>query len=365
MAGMPSPSTTSQWHALTDRTLEEIREADELFRPTSFWSPGLDALLRDLRERGLDSFKAWPTATSWFYPRYGVGFSNAIIAETYEVVRTLLPTARRGWVEAALNASHEARRDFDAFRLAWNQDRWPCDLEGFGESLLGGTGQYFRFLGGDHGWTRPYLNYGLCLAALSQHVDGPPSRFLEIGGGFGALGEFVLSRDPHAVYVDVDIPPLLTVASWYLRGLFGDRVAIYESSVRPSGAIALDGSAVMPNYRLGDIEGEYDVFVNSFSFQEMEPDVVENYIDLVAARGIRYAVSLNSRLGKPVRSEQNAIGVLDPVTSARIIEMFVRRGFELLGTYDSPLLNSAGQLVVLGRQVRQARPLPTDARERE
>ena len=89
----------------------------------------------------------------------------------------------------------------------------------------------------------------------------------------------------------------------------------------------------------------------------MEPDVVENYVDLVVARGVTRAVSLNSRLGKPVKTE--GIGVVDPVTFARIIDMFERRGFELLGTYNSPLIHSAGQLAVLRRRWTAAAADPT------
>ncbi|MEO7754207.1 MAG: putative sugar O-methyltransferase [Terracoccus sp.] len=346
-----TPPTAPDWTTLTERSLAELREVGELYRPTSFWGPGLEALLADLRVRGLETFKSWPTAAWWFYPRYGAGFNNALIEQALASVADRLPRPEaKTWVRSALAATHEARRDFDAVRLAWDQQRWPCDLEGLGESRVGSPFQYYRFTGAEHGWTRPYLNYALCMAALSHHVDAPPRRFLEIGGGFGALGEFLLTRDPEAVYVDVDIPPLLTVASWYLRELFGDRVGVYGDDVAASGPIPVSGSAVLPNYRLPDLEAEFDVFVNSYSFQEMEPDVVENYVDLVVARGVTWVVSLNSRRGKQLKSDAEEVGVLDPVTSARIIEMFERRGFDLLAAYDSPLIYSAGQLAVLRRR---------------
>ena len=342
-------ATTVDWSSLTQRSLDELRATDSLYRPTSFWGPGLDALLADMDQRGLETFKSWPSSGWWFYPRYGVGFTYAIIDKVLATVHPLLPGASDSWIRSSLAATHEARRDFDALRLAWNQQNWPCDLDGHGESTVGAPFQYYKFTSAEHGWTRPYLNYGLCMAALSQHVDAPPKRFLEIGGGFGVLGEFLMTRDPEAVYVNLDIPPLLTVASWYLNELFGDRVTLYDGAIDPSGPIDLTGSAVLPNYRLPDLTSDYDVFVNSFSFQEMEPEVVENYVDLVVARGVTWAVSLNSRLGKPVKTE-GSIGVVDPVTSARIIDMFERRGFELLGTYNSPLIHSAGQLAVLRRR---------------
>ncbi len=336
------------WTAFTNRTLEELKVCDELYRPTSFWGPGLEQLLGDLDRQGLSVFKSWSTSGYWFYPRYGMGLSDAIIDLAIAEIHKHRPSAWPSWLRAALNASHESRRDFDIARMAWDQDRWPIDLDAYGESRLGKPNQYFRFTGAEHGWTRPYLNYTLCMAALSRHVDAPPKRFLEIGGGFGVLGEFVMQRDPEAVYVDIDIPPLMTVASWYLRELFPDRVTIYEGAPA-RGPLDIEGSAVLPSYRLPDLTGTYDVFMNSYSFQEMEPDVVDNYVDLVCARGIRYAVSLNSLLGKPKRSEGHEIGVNDPVTSARIITMFERRGFSLQATYDAPLVRGAGQVAVLRR----------------
>jgi putative sugar O-methyltransferase len=338
----------TDWQALTERTLAELKICDERFRPTSFWGPGLTQLLNDLNQQGLSSFKSWASSGYWFYPRYGVGFTNATIDATLQRVAEVRPNANQNWVRAALNATHEARRDFDVARVAWDQERWPTDLDGFGESMTGKPIQYYRFTGGPHGWTRPYLNYTLCLAALSRHVETPPKRFLEIGGGYGVLGEFLLQRDRDAIYVDLDIPPLMTVASWYLTELFGNRVSIYDS-VSENGSIDVTTSMALPNYRLPDLAGNFDVFVNSFSFQEMEPDVVRSYVDLVVARGIRHAVSLNSRLGKPKVSDGNAIGVIDPVTSSSIVRMFEERGFRLVGSYDGPLINSAAQLVVLER----------------
>jgi putative sugar O-methyltransferase len=342
-------TSVTDWKVLTDRTLEELKSCDALFRPTSFWGPGLTELLDEMDRRGLENFKSWPAAALWFYPRYGTGFTNASIDATLERASQVLPSADRTWVRSALNASHEARRDFDVARIAWDQTRWPVDLDGHGESLSGRPFQYYRFTGADHGWTRPYLNYALCMAALSRHVDAPPQRFLEIGGGHGALGEFLMQRDTEAVYVNLDIPPLMTVASWYLTELFGDRVTIYDE-MPDAGPVSVPGSAVLPSYRLPDLVGDYDVFVNSFSFQEMEPDVVESYVDLVVARGVRYVVSLNSRLGKPKLADGHEVGVVDPVTSARVITMFEQRGFQLEATYDGPLVNSAGQLAVLKRR---------------
>jgi hypothetical protein len=166
------------------------------------------------------------------------------------------------------------------------------------------------------GWGRPYLNYLLCLAALSRHVETEPTSFLELGGGFGTLGKIVMRRNAAARYVNLDLPPLLTVAAYYL---------------------------------VPDVVGPFDVFMNAYSFQEMEPDVVDHYIQAVADMGVRYVVSYNSIHCKPQKVEGAEGGVIDPVTSSRIIDMFERRGYRLLHTYRDPLVVSAAEIAVLER----------------
>jgi putative sugar O-methyltransferase len=350
----PGSSTAGQsdWSRLTERTLAELKTCKPVYRPTNFWSPGLVQLLRDMETAGLENFKTWPNAHTWFYSRYGNGFGNASIAATYKAAAKANPWANQPWVTSALNGSLEARRDYDVAGVCWNHERWPVDLRSFGESPVGTPPQAYQLSGiGGVRFGRPYLNYLILLAALSNHVDAPPKSFLEVGGGFGVLGEIVLARDPGARYVDIDIPPLLTVASYYLTELFGtDRVRSYDSTVAPSGPIEVPGSGVFPSWRIEDVQGDFDVFVNSFSFQEMELDVVDNYIGVVCDKGVKYAVSLNSRQGTYKAQKTGEWGSLEPVKSADIIGMFEKRGYTLVGQYDEPLVRDGRQVNVLKRR---------------
>ncbi|WP_432945615.1 putative sugar O-methyltransferase [Kribbella sp. CA-253562] len=348
----PSTAESPDWSGLTARTLAELQTCEPLYRPTNFWTGGLTELLDDLKSHGLERFKSWPHSTRWFYPRYGNGFSNATIAATFEAAAKVNPWADQAWISAALNGSLEARRDFDVAGVCWNHDRWPADLDSFGESTVGTPAQAYPVgRNGQVRFGRPYLSYLILLAALSNHVDAAPRSFLEIGGGFGVLGEIVLARDPEARYVDIDIPPLVTVASYYLTELFGtSRVLSYDASVPSSGPVEVPRSAVLPSWRIADVRADFDVFVNSFSFQEMEPDVVDNYIEIVCAKNVRYAVSLNARHGTYKAERPGGWGSLRPVNSADIIEMFTRRGYELVGQYDDPMVHNGRQINVLRRR---------------
>jgi putative sugar O-methyltransferase len=340
-----------RWWELTQRTLDGLERCEPVYRPTNFWTPGVDRLVGAMETRGLERFKSWPEAFSWFYPTYGSRLTGTEIGRLVRAARRVRPGIKAGWLRTALSGLPDARRDFDAARLGWDQERWPFDLEANGESEVGQPLQRYPLAGPDGArWGKPHLNYLLCLAALSRHVTEPPRSFLELGGGFGSLGEIVLSNDPNARYVNLDIPPLLTVSSYYLSTLFGDdRVLTYDDRVADSGPVEVPASACLPNWRIRDIAGPFDVFVNSFSFQEMEPDVVEHYLDAVSGLGVRYVVSLNSRNGKALATSEREVGVKDQVTSARIITMLEARGYELCATYNRPLILGAGELAVLRR----------------
>jgi putative sugar O-methyltransferase len=339
----------TDWTGMTKHLLEGVRDCDPIYRPTNFWTPGLRDILADLESRGLAEFKSWPTAGFWFYPGYGRTLAPGTVEKTFKhAVKANPGLTQLSWLRS-LNGFHEAVRDFDAARLMWDQSRWPFDLTGFGESAVGRPVRHYALTDVDTvRWGKPYLNYLLCLAALSRHVDEPPRHVLEIGGGFGVLGEILMRRDERARYVNLDIPPLLTVAAYYLSTLFGDRVLVPDA-LDATGPLDLPASACLPNWRLPDVRGPFDVFVNSFSFQEMEPHVVDHYVGMVADLGVTYVVSLNTREGKRRATAGGEGGVLDPVTSDRIVELFGKHGYTVCGRYGDPLIHSAGELVVLER----------------
>lgn len=109
---------SASWNDLTERTLRELEGQSAQFRPTNFWGPGLEQLLDDLEHHGLENFKRWRTASFWFYPVYGDGYTYALTDELFEVARTQRPGANRDFLRGALGGNPEARRDHDV-ASAW------------------------------------------------------------------------------------------------------------------------------------------------------------------------------------------------------------------------------------------------------
>lgn len=314
--------------------LRDMEEAPEEYKPTNFWAVCSKEILADLSASGISTFRRTESALKYFVPAY-----STLFYERYKWFISgslgLLPFWTGGQIKRA--ATHHfagyanAMTDYRVF-LAAERDVAPR-LRNVSESQFGSPIDQFQFDG--RFYSKPFLNYLRGIAFLKKEVDTKNIRtVLEIGGGFGTLGEILLKCDDEDyLYINVDIPPLCTLATQYLQKLFGkENVASYEST---RDCTELNISELSEKYRavvlcpwqLPALKGSVDLFVNFVSFQEMEPDIVRNYARYINGHVSKYILLRNSRTGKEV-SEAGALGVMDPVVRGHYIEFFSE--FELV-----------------------------------
>jgi hypothetical protein len=143
---------------------------------------------------------------------------------------------------------------------------------------------------------------------------------MEIGGGFGTLGEILLQDDRNeAFYINVDIPPVAFVSSYYLQELLGkENVAVYsdlkDKDVLNINELKQQYKALdICSWQLPKLQGKIDLFVNFISFQEMEPDVVENYCNYVDKLQPKYILLRNMLEGKKKNDANYKVGVEEPI----------------------------------------------------
>jgi putative sugar O-methyltransferase len=223
-----------------------------------------------------------------------------------------------------LTHSDRARADYRLFRASSVEG--GMDLDRVSESNIGG-GERFSFDG--KSYSHSMLNYLRALNLLKRAAPGVrPQSCLEIGGGYGTLGEILLKAEPNAVYVNVDIPPVAAVSTWYLAEVFGrDKVLAYPDS-RTMDEIDLEAlkgkyrAVVLCPWQLPKLKGRFDLFANFMSFQEMEPDVVANYISHVQPLTSGHALIRNSAVGKKVAKKAGEIGVIEQVVTDFIAARF-------------------------------------------
>ena len=113
-------------------------------------------------------------------------------------------------------------------------------------------------------------------------------------------------------------------------------------------------AAILPSWFIEKLQGKIDLFVNFISFQEMEPEIVQNYLDNVTRLQADWVLLRNMREGKQLRS-QNRFGVDKPIFSedyARMLPDYdlietnvYPYGFKTVDGYHSELMLFKRRLV--------------------
>jgi putative sugar O-methyltransferase len=313
---------TSAARDALDEMLADMSSASELYKPTQFWQAALAPLIEELSSEALHRFRSMPGPLDFFVPTYGFPGYHAD-PETFTSVRAALDGLRLSdrrclsHLERLLSGEAQAEADFRVL-VAADEERSPF-LSRFSESSVGAPLEQFTFDG--RRFSRSSLNYLTGLAFLKRHCDTSQIRaVVEIGAGFGSLGEILLT-DPRneCFYVDVDIPPTVHAATYYLSRVFGDDAVLDYRAAKSMDVIDLKQvsrshrAAAIATWQLPKVTGLVDLFVNFISFQEMEPAVVRNYLAHVDRLQSRYVLLRNLREGKAKARSANDVGVQEPI----------------------------------------------------
>jgi len=314
---------------------------DSLYRPTAFWAEASQSLADEVAHCGIENFRRLSGPLGYFVPTYGPP-GNWFTAELRQLLIQTLSSS--GGTEKALlglrqfvDGEAAAYADYRVLLAGDDPVRAP-HLNRFSESSVGRPLEQFCFE--ERYFSRSALNYLLGLAALKKVApqDFVPHTVLEIGGGFGTLGEILGTMGIDAArYIDIDIPPTLLIADYYLGKVFGRQSLATWEDVERVAAISIDElppRAVLAPWQLPKLHGKIDLFVNFISFQEMEPSVVSNYLSLVAGLAPEYVILRNIREGKQRRSAERPLGVDQPVRGDDYVKFL--DGFELVDRAHAP-----------------------------
>lgn len=314
--------------------LADMQAQPDLYRPTAFWREASDCIVSELCSHGLVQFRSLYTALGFFVPTYGSPGGGFTPEQSSRLKKWLLgtyPDALKSQLalEQFFNGYMAALADYRVLRAADDPDKQPY-LHTFSESHVGKPIERFEFDG--CGFSRSSLNYLLGLALLKQHLNGEvPQTVLEIGGGFGTLGEVLHgSGIKNLRYIDIDIPPTSFVAQYYLGEVLGiDHVTTYVQTANRD-CIDIDtltSAAVLCSWQIEKLRGQVDLFVNFISFQEMEPHVVRNYLEHIIRLETRWILLRNMREGKNLR-KNGWVGVETPILGDDYLAMLP--GYELV-----------------------------------
>jgi putative sugar O-methyltransferase len=312
---------------MLELALSSMKAQKPIYQPTAFWAAASERIAHDLIQGGIAEFRRNPTVTSYFVPKYSgpaSGLSHAqaeLLTHALHEQHPQATKAHQAW-HHFVSGQQAALADYRVL-LSGDRPQQLPHLQHFSESEFGHPIEQFVWNG--QRYSRSSLNYLLGLCFLKAHLgDDVPRTVLEIGGGFGTLGEIWAQSDiPGWKYIDIDIPPTQFVADQYLKAVLGERQVTGFNDIPNQQNIAisdLKNASVLCSWQIEQLQGEVDLFVNFISFQEMEPDVVANYLNQVDRLKSRWVLLRNMREGKQIQKDGH-VGVKTPIRSDDYVQM--------------------------------------------
>lgn len=324
-------------------------EIPVLYMPGVFWEDASKKILNEIENHGIENFRRLKTSLNYFVPTYGIpgnSFNNKIKKKLTQILKTEGTRKQQLYMKKWLNGGLHAESDFRVF-LASLKDDNHFKLKDFSESSYGNPIEQFNF--NDKNYSRSSLNYllGLCFLNNFLSKEDKIDTVMEIGGGFGTLGE-ILSFSKNKKYINLDIDPISWIAWKYLKNIYKDKI-FKNLNIKKTKISNLPACSVLNSWNIENLEGKIDLFVNFISFQEMEPNIVENYLNHIVRFKPKWILLRNIKEGKQKKTKKNKVGVKNPIKSNYYIDILKNNyslyernilgfGFKTVDNYNSELL---------------------------
>ena len=128
-----------------------------------------------------------------------------------------------------------------------------------------------------------------------EHSEQFRGRVVEIGGGWGGFAETFLRRFPCAKYTIIDLPEVLIFSSTFLSTWYPDKKLHIFGNESSEDDLCDADILLISNADAGLLPKsiQFELMINSVSFQEMTSKQVRDYISFGVERGCRSVYSLN------------------------------------------------------------------------
>ncbi|MDF1878201.1 putative sugar O-methyltransferase [Sulfurimonas sp. SAG-AH-194-C20] len=301
--------------------LEDMQNQSFYYKPTAFWEEASRVIIDEAITKDLKNFRAFKSSRSMFVPAYALPnyLSDPSLFDTLKHTLSNIISDPKTNIKLnyLINGETQAYSDYRVL-CASNKNLAPY-TDKISESNIGNPLEQFTF--DNRHFSRSFLNYLLGLNFLKQHIDTTNiKKVMEIGGGFGTLGEILLGDERNdCFYINADIPPVSHFSSYYLKTLLGEENVASYSELKNLDILDID--TLSQNYKalnlcswqVPNLRGKIDLFVNFISFQEMEPIIVKNYCHYIDKLEPKYILLRNIQEGKKKKSATHIYGVEEPI----------------------------------------------------
>jgi len=318
---------------LLELMLNDTKSASYLYRPTNYWKRFGKKLIPEIRKYGLHDFRR--RKNSMFHtfgatdldPIYNALFMREVNPLK---IKHILAYSFKGLfhfkffqklVEEISDKYHDLtlrQVELLLYEMAkhYGQINGARPIQDLKMSTIGNPENTFSVEG--NLYTISILHYYFMYAYCCRFFDfNSIDSMMELGSGAGKEIEIIKKLHPNLCFYVTDIPPQLYVCEQYLSAVFPESVVSYEKTRNmkkipdnSKGKIFIIGNWKFPTLK----DFNYDLFWNSTSLQEMEPDVVLNYLKFVNRQTRKFVFLHEMMEGSLIAKAEGKHGVLQQST---------------------------------------------------
>jgi len=285
----------------------------EIYTPTSFWVNIIKKNFKLIINGQIKKFRNLNTGFVGFAPYFSelrrFKVKKQVVKDIKKIIynSNIIPKGKKKILYLINLVLTGYERANDQYKLLLTDTLKP-KLYQFSESKVGNPTEQFKLNG--NLFSASSLNYLNGLLFLKKYVKSLNNKIImEIGGGFGSVGEILHNlKIKNFKYINLDLPPLNIISNYYLEKscnqVIGNHFLYkYKKKILIKKMKTLN---CLPNYDIEKLQGQIDIFLNFISFQEMEYPVVKNYLDKIKKFRPKFILLRNLREGKNTAKNQNS-----------------------------------------------------------
>ena len=294
------------------KMMEESFKQDDLYTAGNYWKYYEKNIIKQIKNNSLTNFRSWKGGGGiGNIQSFGGGdervgrsfmrnfhpfdndfkfFDNSFIVKKYNsVINKLIPyfSFLKYFVIRVAEARLYHQNFFDEliFQKYNLIKRLDKELTEISDSNFGLEKNNFTLIDNKI-YTSKFLDHLLFIYQIKKNTEFESINYiLELGAGIGLLASAFLKLNKKIKYLIVDIPPTIFFSEYYLKNL-GFKVFGYEEiskiNVLDIKKIFEDYDVIcLPSWKLHHLNNfKFDLFINIYSFQEMEKKQAMNYLSV-------------------------------------------------------------------------------------
>ena len=293
-------------------TYFEKYNVEKIFKPTSFWSNLVKKNYYLIKKGNIGKFRNLNIGFVGFAPYFSEIKRFKIKHKTLNKLKKaimdsdIMPKGQEKILFLINSAISGSDRASNQYKILLTDKIKPFFYK-FSESKVGDPTEQFIF--DNNYFSATSLNYLNGLLFLKKYIKNFDNKtVLEIGGGFGSVGEILNKIGIKKFkYINFDLPPLNIVSEYYLGKSCKQKIGNHFTFKNSQTILIqkLPKLSSFPNFDIVKLKGKIDIFLNFISFQEMEYEVVKNYLQIVNNLRPKYILLRNLREGKNTSKNKN------------------------------------------------------------